>query len=425
MASLVLAVVVAVVGGRVYVNMNVPGSPHTPANALVDFRDAVYYPVTAALEGNNPYDVEAYRARYPVNNRFPAYAPSHLLLYLPFAALPHGAAQTLYLGLNLLLSALLCLATLRICGIRPTPAQTMLGAAAIVLSHPGELNLFVGQSGALMTSATYGAVWFAASSPALAGALLAVTATKPTFGIPVFALLALRGNTTAVAYGAAFTTVSCLAGFAWIAVGVGGVEPAASAIVDNIAGWGQTRWTGYQTSAHRSDVFFLVAHALGRPAPRVFTFAVMLGLLAVGGTCLRRSTTGNSPTQRRSAVAVISCITLSGFYHQAYDALLLCVPVAAAWVGVAPYASTEGRISRAVVVIAGTIIGANYLSTYAVLGYLEQFPTVRTAVVSLNALAAATITAVVLRQASIVSPSAQAHTSDAVRTATTRRENRT
>ena len=79
---------VVVVGRRTIDRFVVPDEPAAAAWGFIDFRDAVYYPVVAFLDGTNPYDPTAYRATYPVGNIFPVYTPVTLLVHLPFGMLP-------------------------------------------------------------------------------------------------------------------------------------------------------------------------------------------------------------------------------------------------------------------------------------------------------------------------------------------------
>ncbi len=46
-----------------------------------DFRDAVYYPVVAFVDGVNPYDPGSYYRAYPVGQEFPLYSPIHLVVH--------------------------------------------------------------------------------------------------------------------------------------------------------------------------------------------------------------------------------------------------------------------------------------------------------------------------------------------------------
>src|SRR5581483_4704946 len=60
--------------------------------AFCDFRTVVYYPAVAFLAGDNPYDAAAFTRTYPAPFEFPPYSPLTILLHLPFALLPVGAA---------------------------------------------------------------------------------------------------------------------------------------------------------------------------------------------------------------------------------------------------------------------------------------------------------------------------------------------
>src|SRR4051794_15607656 len=55
--------------------------------AMTDFYSAAYNPVRAVLQGQTPYDRD---------RTFPPYAPTQLLVHLPFAFLPARAAGIAY-----------------------------------------------------------------------------------------------------------------------------------------------------------------------------------------------------------------------------------------------------------------------------------------------------------------------------------------
>src|SRR5262249_26430170 len=61
-----LLVVLGILVHRAVPRINVPGKIDPARWVLQDFRDAVYYPVVAFLDGRNPYDQTAQAEAYPV-----------------------------------------------------------------------------------------------------------------------------------------------------------------------------------------------------------------------------------------------------------------------------------------------------------------------------------------------------------------------
>ena len=144
-AALVFALAAAAVGGRTLASLNVAGRPDIPRYGMHDFRDAIYYPAVALLDGRNPYDVPDYTARYPVARKFPLFAPMTLLVYAPLALLSPDAAAVVFLVGSLALTLVLAALLLAAAGIARTPARVLGLAAGVILSHPGQMGLFVGQ----------------------------------------------------------------------------------------------------------------------------------------------------------------------------------------------------------------------------------------------------------------------------------------
>ena len=80
------------VGNRTRARFVIPGQPDAPAWGMLDFRDAIYFPIVAFLDGNNPYDSSAYVSTYPVGNVFALYTPVTLTVE-PVTRLPSAPAS--------------------------------------------------------------------------------------------------------------------------------------------------------------------------------------------------------------------------------------------------------------------------------------------------------------------------------------------
>jgi hypothetical protein len=162
-------------------------SPGLVNGRLADFRDAVYYPVRAVLDGHNPYDTPHYMALYPaVGQDFPLYTPAHLLFFLPFAALSFEAARAVHFALSVALLFYLARLSMLWVGRREW-WPTFLLAAFVIVSFPGRVVLQTGQTTAL----TAVGVWFAwryRKETVVSGLGLAVAMFKPVIGVPVAAV---------------------------------------------------------------------------------------------------------------------------------------------------------------------------------------------------------------------------------------------
>ena len=131
---------------RVVLHMNEPGDLNPQRWALVDFRDAVYYPAVSFLGGGNPYDSDPYLTAFPAGTPFPPYSPSTLLVHLPFGLIPHTASQLLYFGLTIALTLVLAHLTLWMCKRRPTLTSVFGLAALILTTRLGHWDLLLGQT---------------------------------------------------------------------------------------------------------------------------------------------------------------------------------------------------------------------------------------------------------------------------------------
>src|SRR6185295_6587426 len=103
LAAIAFAAISALVAARTVANLNIPGQPTVERFGLQDFRDNFYYPSVALLDGRNPWNYDDYHAHYPVDRPLPPYSPISLLLNVPLAFLPYGAAMAADFLVNLAL----------------------------------------------------------------------------------------------------------------------------------------------------------------------------------------------------------------------------------------------------------------------------------------------------------------------------------
>jgi hypothetical protein len=323
-ALIVFAALAAVTAGRVVHELARAGEPS--AYAMQDFRDTVYYPARALLDGRNPYDATAYRAFYPIGSVLTAYAPAFLLLGLPFTALTQSHAEIAYHVLNLLLVLAFALLTLRLCPVEASRAAVLVLGSAILLSRPGHSNLFNGQSTLLVASGTYLALALSGRRPIVAGVGLALALLKPSFGLPLAVLLLAAGQVTTVVVGAAGTAVTSGPVAVVLARAAGGVAPLVRSVLDGA-------WSHMELSSNapatslRIDAVAWVGRLIdGRAVTPLATLVGVAILGAAAFTTYRLARSGD-----RQADPLRWCVGLLAIllavYHQNYDSLVLTLPI--------------------------------------------------------------------------------------------------
>ncbi len=378
----------AFVTARTFRDATIPGHPELPRYGLRDFRDAVYYPVRALVDGNNPYRPSTYRSQYPVGSKFPLYAPLVLAFDLPFGLLSERAGGIAHYAFNVACVVLLAFVSLRLCGVAGA-AATLALATAILLSRPGHTNLFTGECTAYVALGTYLVLGWAESSPWLAGIGLALAVMKPTFGMPLgLVMLARRGERRALAYGIVIAAALSAAVLAVLVHTAGGVGAFLTAVRENYSTLGATGETYSGASVLALDAGAFVERLLGRTPGAAFAgreAAVSLAVLALGIAAVRR-VMPRAPRDAHLVAAMVVCLTiLLCVHHQAYDALLLALPIAALASG--RCAPTVGGRLRWVLLALLLVPWVNYAATFAFLDRWQPDAATRLAITSANAAA--------------------------------------
>src|SRR5262249_1267671 len=264
-AAVSLLVVLCLLAQHAAPRVNLPGHVDPARWVLQDFRDSVYYPVVAFLDGRNPYDQAAQARTYPVGQVFPPYLPLTLIAHLPFGLVSHALAAALYGTAVLALTAVLAALALGGAGVPVTAAATLGLTAALLLSRPGYMNLLLGQVTAQVAIGAYVALRWARKSPIIAGLGLAFATLKPTYGVPLAVLMLLgRGDVTAVAAGAALSAALCLGTLVPLAHAAGGVAPFVASLGGSTAAFSAEGTSNAWSSFARLDVVALAARVLGR-----------------------------------------------------------------------------------------------------------------------------------------------------------------
>jgi hypothetical protein len=342
---------------------------------MTDFYSAAYYPVHAVLQGQTPYDRDS---------TFPPYAPTHLLMHLPFALLPPRAAAITYFLFTALLTLPLAFLALGLARVKPEPARVVALAAAILLSRPGHWTLLLGQVAILLTVLTYVALVHARTKPTLAGWAIMGALLKPTYGIPLVLLLWAWGHRKIAVLGVGLAALVNLPLLALLAAREGGVGGLMEAALGGYRGWQEIADVNPATSNTRTDAASLISRFVGAPLSSVEQVLLTASILLLAVAVLRLL--GKQPTRQADALAVgIICITTSliGF-HRGYDLVLLTAPfLAAAVPGALPLGH---RGIRWMLLALYSILALNWIATESVLQRWQPSGEAWLAVTSLNGL---------------------------------------
>ncbi len=373
-----LALVIGALGVRAVRLFDPVGSPSAVRWAFQDFRDAVYYPVVAWQAGDNPYDVESYRAHYPVDDLFPLFTPTELLLHRPLGLLSYRSAAWAYFALNVVLIVVLASASLRIAGRRPALGSVCGVAALILLTRPGHWNLLLGQPTMAIILGVLMALCWARERPLLAGIGLTLAFMKPNFGAPLAALMLVQGGAVAVLVGGGLTVLIALPVGAQLARAAGGLGPFVDSLRDNASHFHAGHGVDPLTSPFRIDIPALIARVSGDVPGTAVDLTVGAIVLLIGAVALRRLATA-IPERRVVPLGVGTLTLLVATYHMTYDLLLLAPVVVALALGGDDLLWRAGPTRRRMLLVGLVLAAFNYLSTESVLDGLRVSPSVRLA----------------------------------------------
>jgi hypothetical protein len=385
----------AIVSGRTAMQVNVPGQPRVERYGLQDFRDNFYYPAVAARDGRNPYDYADYQAHYPIDRPLPAYTPINFLVHRPLAWLPYGAAEVADVLLNLGLILATAWLALRGAeggargrgrvapgGIAAGSAAALLFAACLVLSRPGQMTIFLGQTSALMAFGTTLALVEGRRHPLRAACGLALTCLKPSYGGPLGLLMFLRGDFQAVGTGALLAAGAALLGSLGPMHAAGGFYAlfdsarGSMTVVTNDASFNEA------TSLIRIDPLAILGRLLGRPMGFFANLAVALPILLLAGAAVIWLERRRGDEARPLSDTLVCLAILLATYHQPYDGLCLALPLAA--VATLPDYSARRRTALLALLL---VPCANFVATHTLLEHLTLAPPLWLLVSSLNGLA--------------------------------------
>lgn len=392
-----------VVGGllvyRTIVGLNVPGKPHAPAWGLQDFRDAIFYPVVALLDGNNPYDAVAYAGTYPVGNTFPLYPPLTLLVHLPLGLMSYTTAEVAYLLVSALLTLPIAALCLRLAGVQPSWGGVFVVATLILLSRPGYWNLFLGQYAATLALGFYAALYFARTRPGVAALGVTLAMLKPTYGVPLIVLMLAQGHARPVFVGIVSSAVLSAPVAAVIIRNAGGFGSFVRSLQSGQAAFDMDPEVNPALSTYRVDAVALLSRWIGDPLPLAAEALVLIAVLGVAALAVRHLRSGatvNEAPWNPLAIGVICVAVLLCTYHQPYDLVLLVAPATALATGALTGGLAVPRWQRWTLGLGFAGLAANYLVSGTALGRLSIRGAWWVAVTSLNGLALLVILSIYL-----------------------------
>jgi len=337
---------------------------------LRDFRDAIYYPVVSLLDGNNPYDTAAYFRTYPVQQEFPPYLPGLLALHLPLALFHYDAAQIVYFALTAMLTLLLAWVTLLACGLSATVARACALGTLIILSRPGCWNLALGQVTVPMVIGTYLALRFAEERPWLAALGLALALLKPTYGVPVSALLLARKEIRVVLLGGVIAGLISAGPMVALIHAAGGPANWVASLRDSYAGFTADPSAGATSSPDRVDAAVLAARLLGHAPSAAEAIGISVLVLGLGALAVWRLRDAANEGARTLSNGLACLTVLTCMYHQAYDILAVTLPLTALATKRWAPASVRPAL-RWLLLVMLSIPAANYLCAGRILSSLD------------------------------------------------------
>ncbi len=383
LALVAFLAVVGVLSARAVSKLNVPGAPNGTEWALSDFRDAVYYPERAFLDGKDPYDYSTLRT-YPTGNGFPVYSPITFLVHLPFGLLPYRAAELAYFLATIALTVVLAWLALVLSGV-PTDATRLLAVASVLLaSRPGHQNLLLGQTTLPIVIGAYIALHWARTRPWLAAAGLVLSSIKPNWIAPLALLMLLRGDTRPVVIGAVLAGIGALVGLVVLSATPGALAGVFAAAQQNFEGWNTSLIVLPASSWIRIDAWAFFGRFVGSDlglGAKIATSLLILGGSAVALIRLRGQAT---PAARHVSLAVTCLATLLCIHHQSYDLLFLAAPIVGLALAAGALPASVGSGTRMALLVLLAIPLVNYVATDTTLNTFDVTGTAWTAINSIN-----------------------------------------
>jgi hypothetical protein len=332
--------------------------------AMWDFRATVYYPAVDFLNGDNPYDHEQFRARYPTEGAFTPYPPAILLIDLPFGLMSYAHAAVAFYLCTIALTVVVALMAVRMNGLPASAALVLTVASVMILSRPGHMNLLLGQNTLLYVIGTYLAIDCAETSPGWSGLGVSLACLKPTFGIPLVLLMLVQQRFRAILHAIGIGALMNLPPLLILICNCGGVAPFLRSWVSNFGAFEQDAHVNPLTSPLLLNVSGVVSRLAGRPLGTVGEATILLVLLGAAAVALRVLVEQNGREARALATTVVALATLTAIHHQPYDLLLLTLPCVALLGRRLPAAFYAPKLYWSLVVLLA-VLAFNYIATFS------------------------------------------------------------
>lgn len=387
---IVSVVGVGIAAVRICLYYQQPGPFDATRQGFCDFHNGVYFPSVAYRAQVSPYS-QVYADTYPVSRQVPPYSPLIIALHVPFAVLPLAGAEVSYFFF--MVGCVVAIAWILVKDATDLPTSIVAFkiwpvVAMIVWSRPGHITLFNGYFTFELVLGVAIALSSARSRPWLSAFGMALASGKPTYFLPLCALMTARGDYAAVIRGVALSLFGAFASMLWIT----GLSPAGfGQAVRDVLGGQETHmadpFESPVTSWIRIDIAAVGAKVLQRDLSEWTQIVLMLFLLVVPASVLWRYRTrfqNAGLTDLSGSLLVIASIV--AIYHNAYDAVLLMAPI----VGVAGMRWQDGRENRNLDwLIFGLLLIPmfNPFSTYTMLQRFQVDSSVYQLVTSSNAVA--------------------------------------
>jgi hypothetical protein len=266
----------------------------------------------------------------------------------------------------------------------PSWTATIATAAVIVLSRPGQWSLLLGQVALQAILVSWAALRYATLSPWASGFALGLATFKPTFGLPLAALMLIRGDLKAVGVGvlSGFTLNAIPA--AILAHRSGGFRVYAQSQISAYYSWTGASDSAPSDTLYRIDLVALAGRVVGRPLAHVEELIVSVLVLTVAAFLVRWLRRGGTTSDYQPLSDAIICMAvLLCMHHLDYDLLLLVFPLVALVYRRVP-GMLEDRRARGVTLGLFALLGVNYASTQSVLDRFALQPATAWLLVSIN-----------------------------------------
>ena len=387
-AVVFFASVVTLLSVRTLYLLNEPGHPDPSTWGMRDYRDAIYYPVTSWIDGNNPYDARSHMERYPVGQLFPLYSPLTLIIHLPLGLLPFVASEFVYFALCIVTSVLLSHIVLKICQ-QPTQAWSVFGfAGLILLSRPGHMNQVLGQTALQAVLFTWLAIYFADRKAWIrSGVCVMLASFKPTFGILLIPLLIAKRQYKAALAGLVLTAL--FTGIMGLTIldrlpedmTLGELLDSNEKVFQEHAG------VNSFSTFSRDDVFPLINKIFHVNLASRYERLVTILFVTVSSLAIWFGKNPIESNQSDGLVNALICVTIIvAIYHHTYDTIVLCLP----WLAVFSARHSDWRrvysLVRRTLLVLLTVPAINYLSTNTVTSRLAEDGLLRQSITSINGL---------------------------------------